>query len=130
MAVDVYDVDGAGNATLISRGTTLLPNSGSTDLELYGNDWKLPAGHRIGVLVTSSNAEWWAHVPTGQTVTVKGGSVSLPFLTCARDATIQGDPSIKLEDYKAGAPFAVDSQTISEGTASDFALPPALTTCG
>ena len=29
------------------------------------------AGHRIGVLITGSNAEWFTHVPTQQTVTVR-----------------------------------------------------------
>jgi hypothetical protein len=51
-----------------------------------------------------------AHAAAGaelQTVTVNGGSISLPFLAHTRPDTIQGDPSVKLESYKAGAPFAV-----------------------
>jgi predicted acyl esterase len=75
LAVDVYDIDQDRNAMLISRGTSLLPNSGTVGFEMYGDDWKLPAGHRVGVLLTSSNSEWWAHVPTGQKVTVKCAAI-------------------------------------------------------
>jgi predicted acyl esterase len=102
LAVDVYDIDQDRNAALISRGTSLLPNSGTVGFELYGDDWKLPAGHRLGVLLASSNSEWWA----------------------------QGDPSVKLESYKSDAPFQLDVQTISEGEQNAFPLPPAQHACG
>jgi predicted acyl esterase len=127
--VDLYDVDAGGNATLISRGTTLLPDKGPVTFDLYGNDWKLPAGHRVGVLVSSANSEWWTHASTGQQVTVRSAQVALPFLRCARNAAIQGDPSIRLEDYKAGAPFAVDAATIAGATDQKFPLPAALRSC-
>jgi predicted acyl esterase len=102
LAVDVYDIDQDRNAALISRGTSLLPNSGTVGFELYGDDWKLPAGHRLGVLLASSNSEWWA----------------------------QGDPSVKLESHKSDAPFQLDVQTISEGEQNAFPLPPAQHACG
>jgi putative CocE/NonD family hydrolase len=76
LVADVYDVDAAGSATLISRGTYLLARSGQVSFDLYGDDWKLPAGHRVGVLLTSSNAEWWLHRPTLQPVTVSSASIS------------------------------------------------------
>jgi hypothetical protein len=75
------------------------------------------------VLVTGANAEWWAHTPTLQTVTVSGGSISLPFLAHTRPTTIQGDPSVKLESYKADAPFAVPATTIASSTAPGFGIP-------
>ena len=71
LVADVYDVDSGGQATLISRGTYLLAGSGQVSFDLYGDDWKLPAGHRVGVLLTSSNSEWWLHRPTLQPVTVQ-----------------------------------------------------------
>ena len=40
-------------------------------------------------------------------MTVNSASIALPFLQCTRTATIQGDPSIKLESYRADAPFKV-----------------------
>jgi len=124
LAVDVYDID---QDRLISANKAA---SGPVGFELYGDDWKLPAGHRVGVLLASSNSEWWAHVPTGQQVTVKSAAIQLPFLSCARDATIQGDPSVKLESYKSDAPFQLDAQTVSEGEQNAFPLPPAQHACG
>jgi predicted acyl esterase len=125
LVADVYDVDAANNATLISRNAFLLGGARQTvSFPLYGDDWKLGAGHRIGVLVTSSNADWWAHVPTAQTITVNGGSISLPFLATARTKTIQGGPSVRLDYYKANAPFAVDPATIAAATSPTFVLPP------
>jgi predicted acyl esterase len=121
---DVYDVDKDGNATLISRGTYLLAGAGKVSFDLYGDDWTMPAGHRLGVLLTGANSEWWSHAPTGQQVNVKSAGISLPFLGCRRTETIEGGESVKLESYLKDAPFAVDAATISGATAKDFALPP------
>ncbi|MEA2254909.1 MAG: uncharacterized protein QOG35_954 [Solirubrobacteraceae bacterium] len=106
-----------------------MASSGHVGLDLYGNDWKLPAGHRVGVLLTSSNSEWWMHRPTLQPVTVTGASISLPFRTCEGGTPIAGGPSIKLDAYKGDAPFAVDPATIAAATQPSFALPGALAAC-
>jgi predicted acyl esterase len=129
LVADVYDVDSAGQATLISRGAYLLAGSGQVSFDLYGDDWKLPAGHRVGVLVTSSNSEWWLHRPTLQPVIVSSASVSLPWRSCEGGAAIEGGPSIKLDSYKASAPFAVPAATIAASTDPSFALPGALGAC-
>jgi predicted acyl esterase len=130
LVVDVYDVDAAGDATLISRSASLLKRSGPVSFDLYGDDWKLPAGHRVGVLVTGANAEWWLHTPTLQNVTVRSASIDLPFLRCTRTQTIQGDPSVKLEDYRAAASFTVDAATIAGATSSALTLPATQTCAG
>ena len=130
LTADIYDVDPGGNATLISRGTYLLGGTGTISFDMYGDDWVLPAGHRLGVLVGSSNSEWWTPTPTFQTVTVNSAHVTLPFLSCARTKFIQGDPSVKLDSYKADAPFPVDAATISGATDPSFPVPPALRNCG
>jgi hypothetical protein len=62
-------------------------------------------------------------------VTVKSASISLPFLRCRRGRTIQGDPSIKLEDYLEGAPFEVSADTVSSATDPSFPVPPRLARC-
>jgi hypothetical protein len=129
LVVDVYDVDLSDNATLISRNTMLLGDSGKVTLPLYGNDWIIRKHHRIGVLVTGSNAEWWMHQPTGQDVNVKSAQVALPFLTCRRGPGLEGDPSMKLESYLKNAPFQVDSATVKDRTEAGFALPPAQKGC-
>ena len=130
LVADVYDVDSAGRATLISRGAYLLAGSGQVSFDLYGDDWKIPAGHRVGVLLTSSNAECWLHRPTLQTVTVSSASVSLPWRSCTGGAAIEGGPSIKLDSYKADAPFTVAPSTIAAATSPSFALPGAMSACG
>jgi predicted acyl esterase len=127
LTADVYDIDAQNSAVLISRGTTRVDQSGTVDLDLLGDDWKLPAGHRVGVLLSSSNSEWWLHVPTLQTVTLENASISLPWLSRARTERIQGDRSVRLDDYMDSAPFTVDAATIAENESGAFVLPPAMT---
>jgi predicted acyl esterase len=129
LVADVYDLDAKNNATLVSRGAYLVPSAGKVTFDLYGNDWKMPAGHRLGVLITGANAEWWLHTPTLQQVTVKSASLTASYLGCRRPATIQGDPSVKLEDYLESAPFEVDAQTVADNTRTDFDLPPEQGVC-
>jgi hypothetical protein len=123
LVADVYDIGSGNAATLISRGAYLLRGAGPVSFDLYGDDWRLPAGHRLGILLTGANAEWWQHVPTGGTVTVRDARIALPYLGCTRTETIQGDPSVKLEDYKAGAPFAVPAATVQQAERTDFVVP-------
>ena len=130
LTAGIYDLDAQNNATLFTRGTYLVPRSGRIAFDLYGNDWKLPAGHRLGVLISSSHAEWWAHVPTAQTVTIKSASVAMPYLSCDRSDKIQGGQSVKLEDYLKSAPFPVDANTVRAGTSSAFPVPESLRGCG
>jgi predicted acyl esterase len=127
LVADIYDVDEPGKATLISRTASLVGTTGHLDLRMYGDDWIIEPGHRIGVLISSSNAEWWTHAPTQQTVTVTGGTIALPFLRYQRNSTIEGKPSVKLKAYRSEAPFTVDQATIAAGTRPDFALPPPMT---
>jgi len=123
LVADVYDIDSGRNATLISRGATLLSGNELTSFDLYGDDWKIPAGHRVGVLITSSNAEWWFHVPTLGTVTVRDAHVELPFLKCTRTANEPGASSVKLDSYKAEAPFNIPTETVESATRPDFTVP-------
>src|SRR3954453_24146102 len=126
---DVYDVDDKGNAPLISRSAYLAPSSGKGGCDLYGNLAAMPTGHRLGVLLTGANSEWWLHTPTGQQVDVKSAQISLPFLGCRRASFIQGGPSVKLESYKKNAPFQVDDAPTKDNPLSSFALPPSQGTC-
>jgi predicted acyl esterase len=127
LVANVYDIDPDGEAILVSRGTTRVDESGVVELDLLGNDWKLPRGHRVGVLLSSSNSEWWLHVPTMQTVEIASASVRLPFLRRARTKRIAGEPAVKLEEYREQAPFTVDAETIAAAEREDFALPPRMT---
>jgi uncharacterized protein len=122
LVAGVYDIAPGGDATLVSRGAYLLRGSGSVDFELYGNDWVLPAGHRLGVLLSAAHDEWWEHRPSGEQVEVRSASIELPFLRRARAATLDGGPAAKLESYRAEAPFEVSEATIA-ASETPFALP-------
>ena len=131
LVIDVYDLspDANGDWTgpLISRQGHLVRNIGHSTIPvtLWGADWKLKAGDRIGVRVTDDNQDWWLlAAPSAQPVTVFGGTVALPFLQYLRTQTIQGDPGVQLapylESHIATAPAA------AVGSATDFTLPPKL----
>jgi predicted acyl esterase len=124
---DLYDIAPDGAATLIARNGRLATKNGSYDLALYGQDWKFAPGHRVGVLVTGANAEWWLHAPTLATVTVKSATIALPWLARERASDLGGGRAVRLDEYLAAAPFAVDPATIAANTAPGFALPPAQT---
>ena len=77
------------------------------------------------MLLTGSNAEWWLHAPTAQTVPVRSASIELPVLRCTRTAAtaIQGAPSVKLEDYRAGAPFQMPAAALIDRVSDRFTVP-------
>jgi uncharacterized protein len=126
---DVYDVGPDNRATIISRGAYKLEGSDPVSFDLYDQDWVFKPGHRIGVLLTGGQAEWWAEPPSGQTVTVESAALRLPYLGCSREADLQGDPSIRLEEYMEDAPFDVDPATIEGATAGVFPIPGRLQPC-
>jgi pimeloyl-ACP methyl ester carboxylesterase len=126
LVVAVYDIDGAGQATLVSRGGRLIRSAGLQTITLYGNDWPIRAGHRIGVRISDSHGEWYVHVPTQQDVTVRAARIALPFLARKRSYDLTGASSVKLDDYKAEAPFAAPPNA----PVHDFSLPQPLEMTG
>ena len=128
--VDVYDVGPDNKATILTRGAHLLQGPGRVAFNLYDQDWVFKRGHRIGVLITGGQAEWWAQPPSGQQVRVRSASLRLPFLACRRTRRTDGRPSVRLEEYNEFAPFTVSGQRIASGTSSAFPIPGPLTRCG
>jgi putative CocE/NonD family hydrolase len=133
LAIDVYDLgqdsNGGWTGPLVTRQGHLVRNPGESTipLTLWGADWKLKAGDRIAVRVTDNNQDWWvAASPSGQPVTVWGGSITLPFLRYQRTQTIQGDPGVQLAPYLKTHIATAPSDAVS--SAADFTLPPAQTT--
>ena len=123
LVVNVYDIAPDGKATLISRGAMLLRQG--TQLarpEMYAQDWPFPAGHRIGVLVSGANSDWWVHVPTGANVAVDSGRIRLPFLDRERTQYLDGGPTPRLREFLEQAPFTVSAETIAASQAG-FDLP-------
>ncbi|MFL5724039.1 MAG: CocE/NonD family hydrolase, partial [Chloroflexota bacterium] len=126
LVVDVYDLDRNGTGPLITRQAHMIRGTGETKipLDLWSADWKIAAGHRIGVKVADNNTDFWLLAsPTMQTVTVTGGAVTLPFLGRERTTTIQGDPGTQLESYLSRT-VTVPSETIASSESGSFALPP------
>ena len=121
LVVDVYDLDANGAGPLITRQGHLIRSSGPIVLDLWSADWKLKAGHRIGVRVADANTDWWLHAPTKQTVTVSGGSITLPFLAAPHTGTIAGDPGTQLDSYLAEQ-VTVPAATV-QSSQVEFATP-------
>jgi len=124
LAAAVYEIDEENSATLVHRQGRLIPEGGTYEFDLYGNDWTVPAGHRLGVLVSTAHAEWWLlAAPTFQDVAVANASVDLPFLKYRRDEHIHGKRAVRLENYLANAPFELDPETIDSATSDSFPMP-------
>ena len=112
LVVDVYDLDANGTGPLITRQGHMIYASGEVPLDLWSADWKIPAGHRIGVRVTDANSDWWVHVPTLRTYRPRRlGHAPVPAARRATQ-TIQGDPGTQLEGYLAET-VTVPPETIS-----------------
>ena len=127
LVVDVYDLGADGTGPLVTRQGHLVrtPGDSTIPLTLWGADWKLKAGDRIAVRVTDNNQDWWTFAaPSAQSVTVRGGSLTLPFLRYRRTQTIQGDPGVQLADYLSTQTATAPADAVSG--AVDFTLPPAL----
>ena len=124
---NVYDIAPNGRATLVSRGAYLVRGAGSQEIEfeLYGQDWPIESGHRIGVLVSGANSEWWVHVPTGTTVTVSKASIDLPFLKHKRTRFVEGTETARLKSHLNSAYVTVSDETVRSSRAR-FDLPPRL----
>ncbi len=110
----VYDVSQQGDATLISRGAQLVGRGGRQALRMSSMDWRVPAGHRLAVLVGGGQAESnYAHVPTGSMVTFTGGTVTLPFLRRLRVDNLDGTASARLKTYVVNAPIGVPAKVVA-----------------
>jgi hypothetical protein len=122
--VQLYDVDEKNSARLITRGIQGKAATGKYSFDLYPQDWKLKAGHRLGVRISGSGEDvWFTPGATQQMVDVKSGSVSLPFLSYIRETYVEGKPGDGLVAQK---PFAVPATLVTDRTQLS-PLPPPLT---
>jgi uncharacterized protein len=112
----VYDVDPDGRASLLTRGASLVPAGGRFAFDLYPQDWRLVAGHRVGVLLSGSDDFYFEPGTTGARVEVLGGTLALPVATPRTEAPAGGPSRAVLERTT----FAVDAA----GPGSPLALPP------
>lgn len=118
----LYDVDPKGDARMIAEGASLIASAGRVTYELYPQDWVLREGHRIGILLASNDSSWFTTYPTGQTVTIKGGKVELPFLKYLRRSNLEGKAAAAMGDVPT---LDVDKAEMKERSAkADW--PPAM----
>ena len=123
----VYDIDPSGNAVFVAHGADRIAASGTAAFSLYPQDWKFASGHRIGLLLSGADVYWFDPSNTGATVTVTGGTLTLPALRCQRNQV----PPAGVPNFvprKVPPPFTVSSATIS-GATVDAPPPPAMTPC-
>lgn len=125
LAANLYDVAPDGRVTMISRGVSLLRGTGarSVSITMYGQDWMLPAGHRLAVLVSGANTDEFTHVATRTPVTVEHAKITLPFLTQDRTEFLELDGSNpRLDNYLGAATSVLPATTVESGR-TPFTLP-------
>ncbi|HVE64516.1 MAG TPA: CocE/NonD family hydrolase [Mycobacteriales bacterium] len=121
----VYDVDAEGEAALITRGAATISIDGGLSFDLYPQDWRLPAGHHLGVLLSGSDDSWFDPGHTNSQVKVLNGSLQVPFLHYDRDAEpyLEGDAGADLERTGRAliSPATIDDRMVTSP------LPPKMT---
>jgi predicted acyl esterase len=108
----LYDVDAAGKARLVTRGALATKDLGAQDVSfaLYPQDWVFQPGHRMGLVLSASDDDWFSPGVSGTTVEVTKASLRLPLLRYARSFDLEGGKS----DGMSAAPFQVDEQVLRE----------------
>ncbi len=111
----LYDVAPDGSALLVTRGAGRLDATGRTSFALYPQDWRFTPGHRLGVLLTGADGEFWFPFDHTQApVKVTQGSLSLPLLQEVRGSFLDGESGVTLTAKK---PITIDPGTIERRTA-------------
>jgi uncharacterized protein len=126
VVANLYDVAPNGKATVVSRGTMLVRGAGAQNVsfELYGQDWLVKRGHRLAVLISGANSDWWVHLPTNTDVTVAKAKIGLPFLRSMRTDRdfLDGKATPTLKSYLRNYTTEVTNGTIEDND-SRFNLP-------
>ena len=121
----LYDVDDKGQARLVNRGAAAAPGPQVSDVtfSLYPQDWVFQKGHRVGVVLSGADDDWYTPGTTNTPVGVVEGkaSIRLPLLRLRRDDSIAGGKSESIDDAR---PFAVPAAALN-GSVVDAAFPPA-----
>jgi predicted acyl esterase len=126
LAANVYDIAPDGSVTMISRGVQSLTGTGPRDfkVQLYGQDWPLTAGHRIGVLIGSGNTDQfqYAGTATRTAITVTRASIDIPFLTYDRTEFLPGTTTGRLKQFREDSTAELGQEDI-EAAEHPFSLP-------
>jgi predicted acyl esterase len=117
----LYDIDPAGRARLVTRGAFATKAIGAQDLSyaLYPQDWLFEKGHRIGLVLSGSDDDWFSPGVSMTSVPFTKASLSLPLLRYARSFDLEGGKS----DGMLATPFQVDQTVLTDRDVN--AQPPA-----
>jgi predicted acyl esterase len=118
----LYDLAPDNQATLISRSAHAVAGDQKITFELYPQDWTLQPGHRVAVLVSGADLDWYNPVHSGQDVEIKSGSIRLPFLTYERTAFLKGS---KAAAMAGRTPIELDPADVQEAQVA-LEQPPAM----
>jgi len=119
LVAHLYDIDESGRAVFVQRGATVAAGPtvgmGGTGpaFRLYPQDWYFEAGHRIGIVLSGSDDNWFTPGVSQTTVQVNEGFLDLPLLRYVRDEFLDGGISDGMND---NAPFTVPPATLEAAT--------------
>ncbi|MDQ1123401.1 CocE/NonD family hydrolase [Microbacterium trichothecenolyticum] len=111
--VRVWDVGTDGVPTLFDEAAAPVSATGETSLHLRDVDWTLQTGHAVLVSVGTTDSTAWRPTPSGQTITIDGGTIALPVQSTAGDVATEGQPAPFLTTYLANARWPVAIGAIS-----------------
>lgn len=125
--VRVWDVGTDGVPTLVDEAAAPVDGGGETSVRLRDVDWNLQPGHALLVSVGTTDSTAWRPTPSGQTVTIEGGTVTVPVRSTAGDVATEGQPAPFLATYLANArwPVAIGAVVPSFSLAAPTPAPPA-----
>jgi predicted acyl esterase len=117
----LYDIAPDRHATLITRGAAMVTGSRTT-FDLYPQDWPVERGHRLGLLLTGSDQDWYLPAHSGAAVQVASGALHVPFLRFRRDRFLAAAVTPAMS---ARRPITIPDATLRTAAVA-AALPPPL----
>jgi predicted acyl esterase len=85
----LYDVNPTtGRAKLIVRGGSAVTKTGPLSFELYPQDYRVAAGHVLGLQISGNDDPWFKAVNSMQSVAISAGSLTVPVLANPRTTFI------------------------------------------
>jgi hypothetical protein len=120
----LYDIAPDNKGTLVTRGAIAVksaPEPQKLEFELYPNDYRVEAGHRLGLLIAGSDESWYTPPHSQATIQVKGGGLDLPLLRYDRAQFLEGTEAAAM----ANRPVADIEDDMGKATmTADFGAAP------
>ncbi|WP_246023476.1 CocE/NonD family hydrolase [Nocardia yunnanensis] len=114
VTVEVYDIDPDDHATVITRG--IAPVTPTAQVRMLGQDWPIPAGHRLGIRVTDVVDDVWAHPPAFAPVTVTAARIHLPLLATVRTPDLAGGLADSIPKWRNEKTVSLAADLVNNAT--------------